>query len=195
MTKDRLLAFSDGVIAIIITIMVLELRPPEGHELADLLPLFLIFLSYILSFLYVAIYWNNHHHLLYLVKKIDGRIMWANMFLLFSLSLVPFATAWLGESHFGKAPMLLYGVTLLLPAITYNVLQKTIFTIDNPHHELLKQVQGGKKERLSIAFYALGIVLSIPLPLVAFMLYSIVALMWAAPDKRIESLLSQVSDE
>jgi uncharacterized membrane protein len=187
MGKGRLEAFSDGVFAIIITIMVLELKVPHGAELANLLELAPILLSYILSFLYVAIYWNNHHHFFHAVKKVDGRILWANMFLLFWLSLMPFTTGWMGENHFAKWPVVIYGVNLLLCAIAYTWMVRSVLGhADNSH--ILLAIGGDRKGNISLLCYATAIPLAFYFPLGAGVLFLAVALMWFVPDTRIEKL-------
>ena len=160
MVKGRLEAFSDGVIAIIITIMVLELKVPHGANFAALVPLFPIFLSYVLSFIYIAIYWNNHHHLLQAVRHVNGRILWANVHLLFWLSLIPFVTAWMGENYFGAAPVALYGVVLLLNAIAYLVLTTTLIAYHGKDSELAIAIGRDFKGKISLVFYLVGILLS-----------------------------------
>ncbi len=190
MQKNRLEAFSDGVIAIIITIMVLEMKPPHNASPAALLPVLPIFLSYVLSFVYVGIYWNNHHHLIHAVKKVDGLILWANLHLLFWLSLLPFTTAWAGENHFATYPCLLYGINLLMAAIAYWALEICILRLVN-EHLLLKQALGkDHKGKLSILLYAIAITLACYLPLIALGIYVLVALIWLIPDRRIERALA-----
>lgn len=190
MTKNRLEAFSDGVIAIIITIMVLELKVPHHDQISDLLPLWPVFLSYILSFLYVAIYWNNHHHLLHAVQKIDGSVMWANMLLLFTLSLIPFATAWMGENHFSAWPVALYGVALLACAVAYFVLATTLVRHNGSGSQIAKALGKETKEKSSVAIYLAAIGLSLYFPWISCGLYFAVALLWLVPDRRIESRLN-----
>lgn len=186
MTKGRLEAFSDGVLAIIITIMVLELKVPEGSGFEVLKPLIPKFISYILSFIYVGIYWNNHHHLFQIVGKINGKIMWANLFLLFCLSLIPFTTAWMGENHFDKNPVALYGINLILCAIAFAIIEKPLINSEGTSSKLATVIKNQTKERLSIALYALGIILSFFYPIVSMICYAIVAMIWLIPDKRIE---------
>jgi len=192
--KERLAAFSDGVIAIIITIMVLELKAPHGGEPGDLVKLIPAFLSYVLSFVYVAIYWNNHHHMLATVTRVNGSILWANMHLLFWLSLVPFATAWLGENHFSKWPTALYGVALLGPAIAYAVLQSAIVRAQGPDSLLARAVGGDLKGKISPVLYASAIGLAFVAPIVSNLIYVAVALMWLVPDRRIERTLAEVEE-
>ena len=189
MDKDRLLAFSDGVVAIIITIMVLELKVPHGASWDDLAGVLPVFLSYVLSFVYVAIYWNNHHHLLYTVDRVDGLILWANTHLLFWLSLVPFATAWMGENHFAKLPTAVYGVALLMPAIAYLLLQKAILRREGQDSTLAKALGRDIKGKISPALYVTAIALSFVDPLIAGIIYVSVAVMWLIPDRRIERAL------
>ena len=190
MEKDRLLAFSDGVIAIIITIMVLELKVPHGTGFEDLLGVLPVFLSYVLSFIYVAIYWNNHHHLLYTVTKVDGLILWANTHLLFWLSLIPFATAWMGENHFAKLPTATYGVALLMPAIAYNLLQRAILRREGQGSILAKALGRDIKGKISVALYLAAIALSFAVPAVSGIIYVAAAVLWLIPDRRIERLLT-----
>ena len=189
MEKDRLLAFSDGVVAIIITIMVLELKVPHGASWDDLAGVLPVFLSYVLSFVYVAIYWNNHHHLLYTVNRVDGLILWANTHLLFWLSLVPFATAWMGENHFAKLPTAVYGVALLMPAIAYLLLQKAILRREGQDSTLAKALGRDIKGKISPVLYVTAIALSFVDPLIAGIIYVSVAVMWLIPDRRIERAL------
>jgi TMEM175 potassium channel family protein len=191
MEKDRLLAFSDGVVAIIITIMVLELKVPHGSNLEDLAGVLPTFLSYILSFVYVAIYWNNHHHLLYTVNRVDGLILWANTHLLFWLSLVPFATAWMGENHFAKLPTAVYGMALLMPAIAYSLLQKAILRREGQDSTLATALGRDVKGKISPVLYVTAIALSFVSPLVAGIIYVSVAVMWLIPDRRIERALAE----
>ena len=189
MEKDRLLAFSDGVVAIIITIMVLELKVPHGASWDDLAGVLPVFLSYVLSFVYVAIYWNNHHHLLYTVNRVDTLILWANTHLLFWLSLVPFATAWMGENHFAKLPTAVYGVALLIPAIAYLLLQKAIIRREGQDSRLARALGRDIKGKISPFLYVTAIALSFVDPLIAGIIYVSVAVMWLIPDRRIERVL------
>jgi uncharacterized membrane protein len=191
MEKDRLLAFSDGVVAIIITIMVLELKVPHGSSLEDLAGVLPTFLSYVLSFVYVAIYWNNHHHLLYTVNRVDGLILWANTHLLFWLSLVPFATAWMGENHFEKLPTAVYGVALLMPALAYPLLQKAILRREGNDSTLAMALGRDIKGKISPILYGAAIALSFVSPLLAGIIYVFVAVMWLIPDRRIERALAE----
>lgn len=189
MGKGRLEAFSDGVLAIVITIMVLELSAPEEPTLAALRPLIPTFLSYALSFVFVGIYWNNHHHLFQAVKQVDGRILWANLHLLFWLSLFPFVTGWMGENHFAPAPSALYGGVLLAAALAYWVLQRTIIAAQGAGSPLKAAIGGDWKGKLSPLLYALGMLSSFLWPWVALALYVAVAILWLVPDRRIEKSL------
>ena len=190
MGRGRLEAFSDGVIAIIITIMVLELKVPHGDSLHDLLPLLPVLLSYVLSFVYVGIYWNNHHHMLHASTKVTGAILWANLHLLFWLSLFPFATGWMGENHFAVAPTALYGVVLLMAAIAYYVLERAIIRAQGPESILKKAVGRDLKGKLSPVLYLLAIVATLFSPWIAAAIYVAAALIWLIPDRRIENVLS-----
>jgi TMEM175 potassium channel family protein len=185
METNRLEAFSDGVIAIIITIMVLELKVPHSADLNALRPLLPVFLTYVLSFVYVGIYWNNHHHLLHVCHEIDGRIMWANLHLLFWLSLFPFVTGWMGENHFSPLPSALYGAVLLLAAIAYYILQTLIVAAHGPDSHLARALGADWKGKLSPILYASGIGLSFINPILAGCIYIGVALMWLIPDRRL----------
>lgn len=189
MGKNRLEAFSDGVLAIIITIMVLELKVPHGDSLAALKPLLPVFLGYVLSFLYVAIYWNNHHHLMHTVEKVSASILWANMHLLFWLSLVPFATAWMGENHFASMPTALYGVILLMAAIAYWLLQQAIIRRHGNESVLAKAIGIDIKGYGSVALYAMAIPLAFYNELLADAIYVLVAFWWLVPDRRIENTI------
>jgi uncharacterized membrane protein len=189
MTTGRMEAFSDGVLAIIITIMVLELRAPHETDLAGLRPLIPVFASYVMSFIYVGIYWNNHHHLLHVTEHIDGRALWANLHLLFWLSLVPFVTAWMGENHFSQWPVVLYGCVLLCSAIAYTILVYVLLAA--PGNELLAQALGSDfKGKISMVFYVIGISLAFVRPWLACALYILVATIWLIPDRRIESRIT-----
>lgn len=190
MVKGRLEAFSDGVIAIIITIMVLELKRPHESDLAALLPLIPTFLSYVLSFVYVGIYWNNHHHLFQAVRHVNGATLWANLHLLFWLSLFPFATAWMGENHFAAMPVALYGVVLLLAAIAYFVLTRTLILSHGQNSTLANALGRDLKGKLSVLIYAVAIPIAFAIPLLASALYILVAVMWLVPDRRIEKTLN-----
>lgn len=191
MNKSRLEAFSDGVIAIIITIMVLELRLPIGSDFSSLRPLFPVFISYILSFIFIGIYWSNHHHLIQTVTKVTGSILWANLHLLFWLSLIPFCTGWMGVNHFSSIPVALYGIVLICAAVSYFILVETLIYHHGKDSPLAKAIGKGGKEILSIAIYALGIFLSFYSPRLAYSLYAVVAIMWLIPDRRIEKVLSK----
>ena len=190
MSKERLAAFSDGVIAIIITIMVLELQVPHGDDWSALSKLWPIFVSYILSFLYIAIYWNNHHHLLHAFKHVNGRILWANTHLLFWLSLIPFATGWMGENDFTELPTAVYGVALLMPAIAYHILQLTIIQSEGRTSGLARALGSDFKGKMSPILYGIAIGLAFIEPWISCGIYTFVALMWLVPDKRIEKMLS-----
>ena len=191
MQKNRLEAFSDGVIAIIITIMVLELKVPHGADLAALKPLLPVFLSYVLSFIYVGIYWSNHHHLLHATQHVNGQIMWANMHLLFWQSLVPFVTGWMGENHFAAMPTALYGFVLMMSAIAYSILQRTILSAQGKSSAIAGAIGRDYKGKLSIVFYAVAIGLSFVNQWIADALYILVAVMWFIPDRRIEQALAR----
>ena len=191
MGKGRLEAFSDGVLAIIITIMVLELRVPHGDTLAVLAPLWPVFLSYILSFSYIGIYWNNHHHMLHACSRISGAVLWANLHLLFWLSLFPFATGWMGENHFGPMPCALYGVVLLMAAVAYWLLQQTIIGAEGAASLLRTAVGRDWKGKLSPALYLIAIASTFWLQWLALGIYVLVALLWLIPDRRIEHVLEQ----
>jgi uncharacterized membrane protein len=189
MGKTRLEAFSDGVLAILITIMVLELKVPHDISFEALQPLWGVFLSYVLSFVYLGIYWNNHHHMLHTVHKVTGGILWANLHLLFWLSLVPFITGWMGENHFAPMPTMLYGVVLLMAAIAYWILQRIIIRSQGPDSILHKAVGGDWKGNLSPVLYMAGIVVAPLAPHAATAIYTLVAIIWLVPDKRIERVL------
>src|SRR5580692_7803047 len=189
MNSTRLEAFSDGVIAIIITIMVLELKVPHGATAAALPPLIPVFLSYVLSFIYVGIYWNNHHHMLHTCERVTGRILWANLHLLFWLSLFPVTTAWIGENHLAAAPSVLYGVVLLMAALAYWILQQVIIAAQGPDSLLKTAVGGDWKGKVSPVLYLIGIAAAFRWPRAAQSLYVLVALLWITPDRRIEKLL------
>jgi uncharacterized membrane protein len=189
MTKNRLEAFSDGVIAILITILVLELRVPHGSDFGALRPLLPTFLVYTLSFIYLAIYWNNHHHMLHTVQKVNGRILWANMLLLFWLSLVPFVTGWMGENHFASEPTALYGFVLLMAAVAYTNLQREIVVHHGPDSLLATAVGSDRKAKFSLLAYVAAIPLAFVEQWISDGIYIFVAFMWLVPDKRIESKL------
>jgi len=191
MGRGRLEAFSDGVLAIIITIMVLEMKVPHGASLHDLLPLLPVFFSYVLSFIYVGIYWNNHHHMLHATTTVTGAMLWANLHLLFWLSLFPFATGWMGENHFAVAPTALYGVVLLMAAIAYYLLELAIIRAQGPDSILKKAVGRDLKGKLSPLLYILAIIGTLVSPLIAQAIFVAVALIWLIPDRRIEKVLSR----
>ena len=190
MPKERLTAFSDGVIAIIITIMVLEMKAPHSAEWSALAAVAPAFASYVLSFVYIGIYWNNHHHLLQSCTRVNGIILWANLHLLFWLSLVPFVTAWLGENHFAAQPTALYGLALLMPAIAYLVLQKTIIAQQGAESQLQHALGNDLKGKISAVLYIAAIGLSFFAPWAAQAIYVLVALIWLVPDRRIERALA-----
>jgi uncharacterized membrane protein len=189
MSKSRLEAFSDGVIAVIITILVLELKIPHGEDVEALAPLVPVFLSYVLSFVYLGIYWNNHHHMLHATQRVTGSILWANLYLLFWLSLIPFTTGWMGENHFAAAATALYGVVLLMAAIAYWILQQLIIASQGPDSFLKKAVGGDWKGRLSPLFYLIAIPMAFWSHWIAQALYVFVAMIWLIPDRRIEDAL------
>ena len=190
MGKGRFEAFSDGVLAIIITIMVLELHVPHGATLAALLELWPVFVSYVISFIYVGIYWNNHHHLLHATTNVTGGMMWANLNLLFWLSLLPFATGWMGENHFGPAPSAVYGVVLMAAAVSWFILQTTIVRAQGENGVLKRALGSDWKGKLSPVLYLVGIVSSFCVPGLAQAMYLIAALIWLVPDRRIERVLA-----
>lgn len=191
MGKNRLEAFSDGVIAIIITIMVLEMKVPHGETVEALLPLFPVFLSYILSFIYVGIYWNNHHHMLHTVKRVSGSVLWANLHLLFWLSLFPFATGWLGENHFAALPSALYGMVLLMAACAYFILQHAIISSEGEKSLLKAAVGQDRKGKASLVLYIIAVIAAFWLTWVAHLIYIAVAIMWLIPDQRIENTFQE----
>ncbi len=190
MKTSRLEAFSDGVLAIIITIMVLELKAPHGDSLAVLVPLLPPFLSYVLSFVYIGIYWNNHHHMLHATQSVTGSILWANLHLLFWLSLFPISTAWMGENHFATLPTVLYGVVLLMASLAYWILQRAIIASQGANSLLARAVGKDLKGKLSPLLYVLAIPAAFYSPWVSEALYVFVALMWLVPDRRIEKVLA-----
>lgn len=191
MQKNRLEAFSDGVIAVIITIMVLEMKVPHGTDLATLQPLLPVFLSYVLSFIYIGIYWNNHHHLLHATQQVNGTIMWANLHLLFWQSLIPFTTGWMGENHVAALPTALYGFVLLMAAVAYFILQSAIIAKQGRDSLLASALGPDRKAKLSLVIYAIAIGLSFVNQWVAVALYVLVAVMWFIPDRRIERALER----
>ncbi len=190
MGRNRLEAFSDGVIAIIITIMVLELKVPRGEGLESLRPLIPVFLCYVLSFVYVGIYWNNHHHMLHTSRKVTGPILWANLHLLFWLSLFPFATGWMGENHFAAAPSAFYGVVLLMAAVAYWILQQLIIASQGPDSLLKKAIGRDWKGKISPLIYLMAIPTAFWSQKISQVLYVLVALIWLVPDRRIENALA-----
>ncbi len=190
MTTNRMEAFSDGVMAIIITIMVLELRAPHEPTVAALRPLAPVFISYVLSFIYLGIYWNNHHHLLHAVDHVNGRILWANLHLLFWLSLVPFATAWMGENHFGSIPLMTYGLVLLAASIAYYILTRALLALHGKQSTLATAIGKDFKGQFSTGVYLVAVLIAPWLRWVAFALYVFVAILWLVPDKRIERNLT-----
>ncbi|HEY6095750.1 MAG TPA: TMEM175 family protein [Gallionellaceae bacterium] len=191
MNKTRLEAFSDGVLAIIITIMVLEMKVPHGEDLDALKPLLPVFLSYVLSFAYVGIYWNNHHHMLHVTHRVSGGVLWANLHLLFWLSLLPFVTGWMGENHFAPLPTALYGVVLLMAATAYWILARAIINSEGCDSLLAQAIGRDLKGNLSVVIYAVAIPLSFVSQWLAQLLYVAVALMWLVPDRRIEKVLAE----
>jgi len=191
LTKGRLEAFSDGVLAIIITIMVLELKIPLGADLSALIPLAPVFLSYTLSFVFLGIYWSNHHHLLQAVKNVDGRVLWANLHLLFWLSLTPFVTGWMGENRFAPGPVALYGVILLFSAIAYYILTRALLSIHAKDSILAAAIGSDFKGKISVVIYAAAIILCSVNSWISGGLYILVAIMWLVPDRRIERRLFQ----
>jgi len=186
MTTSRLEAFSDGVVAILITIMVLELRPPHEATFQSLKPLIPVLFSYLLSFIFLGIYWSNHHHLFHAAQHVNGRVLWANLHLLFWLSLIPFVTAWMGENHFGPAPVALYGIILLLSAIAYTILVQSLVSLHGPDSLLATALGSDFKGKISIVLDLIAIPLAFLKPWVAFAIYVLVAVMWLVPDRRIE---------
>jgi uncharacterized membrane protein len=191
MGKERLAAFSDGVVAIIITIMVLELKVPHGTSLADLAPVFPVFLSYVLSFIYVGIYWNNHHHMLQLSRTVTGPILWANLHLLFWLSLVPFASAWMGENQLSRGPVALYGGVLTMNAGAYTLLMTLLIRHEGPNSPLARAMGRDLKGKASLAIYVAAIALAFILPIASVALYVLVAMIWFIPDRRVERTLKE----
>jgi len=190
MGKGRVEAFSDGVIAIIITIMVLELRVPHGDTLEVLAPLWPVFLSYILSFAYIGIYWNNHHHMLHVCSRVTGAVLWANLHLLFWLSLVPFTTAWMGEAHLAPLPTALYGGVLMMAGVAYYILKTTLIAAQGPGSQLQAALGSDFKGKISVVLYLVAILLSYVSTWLASLVYTGVALMWLVPDRRIERHLA-----
>lgn len=195
MKKGRIEAFSDGVIAIIITIMVLELKVPHGDSIKDLLPLLPVFLSYVLSFIYVGIYWNNHHHMFMVVNKVNGAVLWANLHLLFWLSMIPFATSWMGENHFGPAPMALYGFVLLMNGIAYAILTSLLIKHHGEESILSRAVGSGLKGKISCVCYLIAIPCAFVHTWISGALYIAIALLWLVPDKRIERVIHEEDEK
>ena len=189
MTTGRLETFSDGVLAIIITIMVLELKVPHGAEFAALQPLIPVLLSYVLSFIYLGIYWNNHHHMMHVVHRVSGGILWANLLLLFWLSLIPFVTGWMGENHFAAAPMALYGVVLLMAAVSYTLLVRATLKVEGPDSLLARAIGMDRKGKISMLLYVVGIAAASLSSWLSGAMYVAVALIWLIPDRRIERVL------
>jgi uncharacterized membrane protein len=194
MRTERLEAFTDGVMAILITIMVLEFRVPHGVVLADLRPLLPVFLSYLLSFVYLGIYWNNHHHMFTVSQHVDGGVLWANLHLLFWLSMVPFVTAWMGENHFAPTPIAVYGFVLLMAAVAYYILQSIIIRLDGRDSVLAKAVGKDIKGKISPLLYIIAIPSAFISPWISGALYVTVALMWVVPDRRIEAVAPDLTD-
>jgi uncharacterized membrane protein len=190
MTRGRLEAFSDAVIAIVMTIMVLELVPPHGANLEDLVPLAPVFLAYVLSFVMLGVYWNNHHHLLQAARTVSGRVLWANMLLLFWLSLFPFGTAWIGETAFAPVPVAMYGFVLLMAAFAYYILVRALIAAPGQNPLIAEAIARDVKGKISPAVYAVSIPLALVLPLASFALFIVVAAMWLVPDPRIERRIS-----
>lgn len=190
MTKDRVVALSDGIIAVIITIMVLEMRVPHGTDLSALRSVVPVFLVYVLSFVNVGIYWNNHHHLFYAAERIDGRVMWSNLHLLFWLSLIPFTTGWMGQNHFAAIPTAVYGVVLILAAFAYTILQAALIRINGRHSVLAHAVGNDFKGRISLVIYAVAIGLAFVNQWISDALYVAVAILWLDPDPRIEKKIT-----
>jgi len=193
MNKNRLEAFSDGVLAVIITIMVLEMKPPHGADLQALRPVIPVVLSYLLSFIYIGIYWNNHHHLLHATQHVNGAILWANLHLLFWLSLVPFVTAWMDENHFESWPVAVYGMVLLMAGVAYFILTKALIQLHGESSTLARAIGEDKKGKLSIVVYAVAIPLAFMKPWIAGLCYVLVAVMWLIPDRRIERNVTQTN--
>jgi len=191
MSKSRMEAFSDGVIAVIITIMVLEMRAPHDASLAALRPLIPVFLSYVMSFVFLGIYWNNHHHMLQAVHSVNGRVLWANSHLLFWLSLTPFVTNWMGETHFAQWPVIVYGIVLILAAVAYYVLARALVAHHGPESALAVALGSDFKGRISIVIYAVAIAVAFVAPYISCALYAAVAAMWLIPDRRFERVLME----
>ncbi len=190
MNKGRIEAFSDGVMAIVITIMVLELKVPHGTELKDVLPLLPVFLAYALSFIYVGIYWNNHHHLFQAVSRVNGKILWANLFLLFCLSMLPFATGWMGENHLDELPVFFYGLVLFMCSVAWWILVKVI-TKDEHNHKLKDTLIRDLRMKITLGVYAVATIVALFVPVVSCIIYALVALYWFIPDKRLERTVGE----
>jgi uncharacterized membrane protein len=186
MSKSRLEAFSDGVIAVIITIMVLEMKSPHGADFASLAPLWPVFLAYVLSYVYVGIYWNNHHHLMHAVHRVNGSILWANLHLLFWLSLIPFVTGWMSENHFAALTVAAYGLVLLMSGLSFVLLTQCLITIHGRDSDIARWLRGDRKGKVSVVIYAVAIPLAFVEWWIALGLYAVVAVMWFMPDPRIE---------
>lgn len=195
MTTNRLEAFSDGVLAIIITIMVLEFKVPHGNSLADLLPLKAVFISYVLCFAMIGIYWNNHHHLLQTTKFVNGTVMWANLHLLFWLSLVPFCNSWMGETSFATLPTFTFGLVLFLSAIAFTILEKAIISYEKECGVLAQAIGDGRKEKWSLLIYFVALPMAWVYAPISVACYFLVALIWIVPDKRLEALMEQQERE
>jgi uncharacterized membrane protein len=195
MGKNRLEAFSDGVIAILITIMVLELKVPHSPDFNALLPLWPVFMSYVLSFIYIGIYWNNHHHMLHAVKEVSGGVLWANLHLLFWLSLIPFVTAWMGENHFETGPTATYGFVLSMCAVAYSLLARGLVRNHDKNSTLAEAIGDDRKGKISIVLYLVGIALSLFTAWLGFLVYAGVAVMWLIPDRRIEKKVTEEIEE
>jgi uncharacterized membrane protein len=194
MGKGRMEAFSDGVIAIIITIMVLEMKVPHGDSFESLAPLVPVFLSYVLSFVYVGIYWNNHHHFFHLVDRVGGGVLWANLALLFCLSLLPFTTAWMDESRFATPPVMVYGVNLLLCALAWYVMQLAVFRVEGRGSVVKRAVGADVKGKISPFVYVIGIASALAVPLLGIAIFTVVAIMWLVPDRRFERAAGEAAD-
>ncbi len=186
MSKGRMEAFSDGVLAVIITIMVLEMKSPHGTSLSALVPVIPVFLSYVLSFIYIGIYWNNHHHLLHATQRLNGATLWANLHLLFWLSLIPFTTAWVGENHLSSWPVAVYGIVLMLAGVAYFILTRALIRVHGEGSTLAKSIGRDRKGKVSVLIYAAAIPLAFVQPWIASAAYLLVAIIWLIPDRRIE---------
>jgi uncharacterized membrane protein len=191
MSKGRMEAFSDGVLAVVITIMVLELKSPHGASPGDLRPLVPVLLSYVLSFIYVGIYWNNHHHLLHATQRVNGATLWANLHLLFWLSLIPFTTAWMGDNYRSSWPVAVYGIVLLLAGVAYYILARVLIRLHGDESTLARSIGNDRKGKISIATYIAGILLAFVQPWAANVCYVIVAVIWLIPDRRIEKMVAE----